>query len=83
MPVVIEYGFSSLWFGVAYVICAEIALVTPPFGLNLFALKGVAPKYEIMEIALSALPFLLPLLIVLGLLTAFPQIALWLPRLLY
>lgn len=79
MPVVHHFGFNLLWFGVVYVITAEVALVTPPFGLNLFALKGVAPKYELTEIAASAVYFLIPLVIALALLTIWPQIALWLP----
>ena len=83
VPVIRELGFKMLWFGVVYVVTAEIALVTPPFGLNLFALKGVVPKYDIMEIARSALYFLPALIIMLILLTAFPQLALWLPSVLH
>lgn len=83
MPVIYHFNFNPIWFGVIYVVLVEIALVTPPFGLNLFALKGVIPKYDIMEIALSALPFYPTLLIMLALLTAFPEIALWLPGIMY
>lgn len=77
------FNFNPIWFGVAYVVLVEIALVTPPFGLNLFALRGVVPKYDIMRIALSALPFYPTLLIMLALLTAFPEIALWLPGIMF
>ena len=83
VPVIRELGFKPLWFGVVYVVTAEIALVTPPFGPSLFALKGVIPKHDIMEIAISALYFIPALLLLLVLLTAFPDLALWLPSILH
>lgn len=83
MPVIFVFNFDPIWFGVIYVVLVELALVTPPFGLNLFALKGVVPKYDIMTVAVSALPFYPALVIELALLTIFPQIALWLPSIMY
>ncbi|HUV56025.1 MAG TPA: TRAP transporter large permease subunit [Dehalococcoidales bacterium] len=82
-PLINSLGFDPLWFGVVYVVLAEIGCVTPPFGLNLFALQSVVPKYDIMVIALGALPYLVPTLLLVVLLTAFPQLILWLPSLLY
>jgi tripartite ATP-independent transporter DctM subunit len=82
-PIISNLGFSLLWFGVTYIVLAEIGLVTPPFGLNLFVLRGVIPKYEVMTIAIGALPFLIPALITIVLMTIFPQLALWLPGVLY
>lgn len=82
-PIIIGLGFDLIWFGVLYVVLAEIGLVTPPFGLNLFVLKSVVPQYDIMVIARGALPFLVPILLVIALLIAFPQLALWLPSVLY
>lgn len=83
MPVILGFNFDPIWFGVIYVVLVELALVTPPFGLNLFALRGVVPKYDIMTIAFSALPFYPAMVIELALLTAFPQIALWLPSIMF
>ena len=82
-PLIIELGFSLIWFGVVFVILAEIGLVTPPFGLNLFVLHGVVPKHDIMTIVIGILPFLFPMLLMVVLLTAFPQLVLWLPNILY
>jgi len=82
-PLIFELGFDPIWFGVVYVVLAEIGLVTPPFGLNLFVLHGVVPHHGIMTIALGALPFLIPTLLLIVLLTAFPQLVLWLPSVLY
>ncbi|MCP3889099.1 MAG: TRAP transporter large permease [Desulfobulbaceae bacterium] len=81
-PVVGELGFSPIWFGVVYVVVAEIGLLTPPFGLNLFVLQGVTGK-SISAIVRSTLPFFIPLFLMIFLLTIFPQLALWLPGVMY
>ncbi len=81
-PLIHGLGFNSVWFGVVYVVIAEIGLVTPPFGLNLFVLQGVVPKYDIMTIARGALPFLVPTLLMIVILTVFPELVLWLPSVL-
>jgi tripartite ATP-independent transporter DctM subunit len=82
-PIVKNMGFDFIWFGVLYVVLAEIGLVTPPFGLNLFVLKGVVPKYEITYIFAGTLPFLIPTGILIVLIVLFPDLVLWLPRILY
>lgn len=82
-PIIKNLGFDFIWFGVTYVVLAEIGLVTPPFGLNLFVLKGVLPQYEITTIFRGTLPFLIPTALLVVLLVLFPDIVLWLPRVLY
>lgn len=82
-PIVAGSGFDAIWFGVVFVILAEIGLVTPPFGLNLFVLNGAVPKHDVMTIAAACLPLLPALLLLVVLLTLFPQLALWLPEVLY
>ncbi|MFH1758714.1 MAG: TRAP transporter large permease subunit [Pseudomonadota bacterium] len=82
-PIIKDLGFDFIWFGVVYVVIAEIGLVTPPYGLNLFVLKGVLPQYEITTIFLGTLPFLIPTIILIVLLVLFPELILWLPNLLY
>lgn len=83
LPVVTGLGYSSIWFGVWYVMIGEAGLITPPFGLNLFVLQSVVPKHDVMTIALGAAPFVIPLVTMAALLIVFPDLALWLPRLLY
>jgi C4-dicarboxylate transporter, DctM subunit len=83
MPVMLNLGFDPIWFGVVYVIVAEIGMVTPPFGLNLFTIHSVLPKYSVIRIAKGALPFLIPMIIIIIILTIFPDLALWLPSVLY
>lgn len=82
-PVITNLGFSFIWFGVIIVIVNELGLVTPPFGLNLFALRGVAPQYSLFFIARAAFPFYPAVLITLALCTVFPQLVTWLPELLF
>lgn len=82
-PLIKNLGFDFIWFGVTYVVLAEIGLVTPPFGLNLFVLKGVVPKYEITYIFAGTIPFLIPAAILVILLAIFPELVLWLPTVLY
>lgn len=82
-PLMLSLGFNPIWFGVVFVVLAEMGLVTPPFGLNLFVLRGVVPKYDIFTIALGALPFLIPTLSMIVILTAFPKLALWFPSILF
>ena len=82
-PIMKNMGFDLVWFGVAYVVLAEIGLVTPPFGLGLFVLKGVVPKYEITYIFAGTLPFMIPVCLLLVMLVIWPELVLWLPNLLY
>ncbi len=82
-PLISGLGFSPVWFGIVFVVLAEIGLVTPPFGLNLFVLQGAVPKHDVMTIALGALPFLIPLLLMIVILTVFPELVLWLPGIMF
>jgi tripartite ATP-independent transporter DctM subunit len=82
LPLAMGQGIDMLWLMVLMLIVMEISLLTPPFGLLLFVMKGVAPfKVTLLEIYRSAAPFVVLELIVLVLLISFPTIALWLPRL--
>ena len=82
IPVVISLGFSTVWFAVIFLLNIEMAGTSPPFGLGLFVMKGVAPPDTTMEdIYRAALPFLGCDLIVMALIIAFPTLTLWLPGL--
>lgn len=81
-PLAQTLGFDPIWFGLIMLLALEISFTTPPFGLLLFVMKGVAPPETTMrEIYLSAFPFIGCSLLVVALLVAFPQLALWLPGL--
>jgi tripartite ATP-independent transporter DctM subunit len=80
VPIVTALGFDPLWFGILFVINMEMAYVTPPFGFNLFILKGVVPpSISMTDIYRSILPFVVLQAICLALVMIFPEIALWLP----
>ena len=82
VPLVRAYGFNPVWFAVLFLLNIEMAGTSPPFGMSLFVMKGVAPKDTTMsDIYLAALPFLGCDLIVMILLFIFPSLALWLPSL--
>jgi len=81
MPVVQQLGLEPVWFGVLMLMILEISLATPPFGLLLFVAKGASPQSTMAEIIGSVAPFVAIGLGVVGLLIAFPQLTLWLPRL--
>ncbi len=80
IPVVRALGFSPLWYGILFVVNMEMAFITPPFGFNLFYMKGVVPEGISMgDIYRSIVPFVVLQAIGLALVMIFPQIALWLP----
>lgn len=78
LPVVLELGIDPIWFGVFVVIMAELALITPPIGANVFIMRRVAPDVPMEEIFRGVFPFVIGELLVLALLILFPGLALWL-----
>ena len=84
VPIIKVLGFDPVWFAVLYVMNMQMAYITPPYGLNLFYMKAVAPKeIELSDIYRSIIPFLGIQATALVLLIVFPVIALWLPSLLF
>jgi tripartite ATP-independent transporter DctM subunit len=80
MPLVQRYGIDPLWFGVLFLICMQLGLLTPPFGLLLFTMKGVAPPAITMrQVYRAALPYAAMGLLMLALILAWPPLATWLP----
>lgn len=80
-PVVKSLGFDPIWFGVYMTLMQEIAMLTPPIGLNVFVMAKIAPDVPMVDIFRGVTPFVIICLIGVLLLTAFPQIAIWLPSL--
>jgi TRAP-type C4-dicarboxylate transport system permease large subunit len=80
-PIVVSAGFDPIWFGVVFVILLECALITPPVGMNLFVVQGLRAKGTVLDVAVGALPFVLVMIALIGVLILFPQIALYLPSL--
>jgi len=78
-PVIIALGFDPIWFGILIVMVAELGLIHPPVGMNIFVIKSVVDDVKISTIFYGVLPFLITDLLRLLLLIAFPILALWLP----
>ena len=79
-PAMMKLGFDPIWFGVLIVMQCEIALISPPFGLSLFIVKGIVKDITLQELIRGIFPFFIVDLIVLAIYIAFPQVALFLPR---
>lgn len=80
-PLVTAMGFDPIWFGVIIVLVAEMGAMTPPVGINVYVLSGIAKEIPLETIFKGALPFVLCVLVCISLLMLFPQIALLLPSL--
>lgn len=78
-PVLEAAGFDLIWFAVILTINLEVGLITPPVGLNLYVLKGVAPQVPLPTVLKGSAPFVLLMFVAMVLISIFPQIALWLP----
>lgn len=78
-PVILALGIDPIWFGVLFCICMEMGMILPPVGINVFVIAGVAKDVPMYTIYRGILPFVIPMLITIGLLMIFPQIALFLP----
>jgi TRAP-type C4-dicarboxylate transport system permease large subunit len=80
LPIIETLDFNPIWFGILVTINMEIGLITPPVGLNLYVINGIAPDVRLPTILWGALPFVLCMVLAIILLCLFPQIALWLPE---
>jgi tripartite ATP-independent transporter DctM subunit len=79
-PVLEAAGFDLIWFAVILTINMEVGLITPPVGLNLYVLKGVAPDIPLPTVLKGSMPFVLLMFLAMVLISIFPEIALWLPN---
>lgn len=80
VPIIKALGFDPVWFGVMFVVNTEMAQITPPLGLNLYIIKGIAPaSVTLKDILIGAAPFMLLDSIGLALVIIFPKIIMWLP----
>lgn len=77
-PIVVAQGFDLVWFGIVVIVVTEIALVTPPVGMNVFVLKAVLPDVPVIRIFRGLVPFIAVDVVRLAILVAFPAITLWL-----
>jgi C4-dicarboxylate transporter, DctM subunit len=82
-PIVLKFNFDPIWFGVIIVMVGEMGVITPPVGVNVFVIKGIAPRVPLQVIYMGILPFLGAIILLTALLLIFPQIATFIPNLMY
>jgi len=79
-PIMVKAGYDPIWFGVLVVILLETAMITPPVGINLYVVQGLRTRGKIDDVIIGSAPFLVAMLVMLALLSYWPDLALWLPR---
>ncbi len=80
LPLIVSLGYSPIWWGIINVVVIEIGMITPPIGLNVFVLQGVAPDIPLKTIFKGIIPFLCADFVRLAILVSFPALIMWLPN---
>ncbi len=79
LPLIKQFGFDLIWFGIVLTILIELGQITPPVGLNLFTIHAISGGYSFSEVVKGSAPYVVLMLIMVVILCVFPEIALWLP----
>ncbi|CAN0495179.1 unnamed protein product, partial [Discosporangium mesarthrocarpum] len=83
LPVITKLGYSPTWFGIIVAVNLQTAWLSPPVALSAYFLKGVIPDWDLKDIYIGMMQFMVIQLIGLALIIAFPALALWLPEYIY
>ena len=79
-PIIRQLGFDPVWFGVVMTLNMEMGLITPPVGLNLYVVQGIAPDIPLRDILVGSLPYVAVLAVGIVILALFPGLVTWLPN---
>jgi C4-dicarboxylate transporter DctM subunit len=79
-PIMFKAGYDPIWFGILIIILMETAMITPPVGINLYVVQGLRSRGRIDDVIIGAAPFVITMLVMIAILSSWPQLALWLPR---
>jgi C4-dicarboxylate transporter DctM subunit len=79
-PIMFKAGYDPVWFGIVVIILMELAMITPPVGINLYVVQGLRKRGRINDVIVGAAPFVITMLVMLGILAIWPGLALWLPQ---
>ncbi len=80
-PIMFKAGYDPVWFGIIVIILIELAMITPPVGINLYVVQGLRKRGKIDDVIIGASPFVITMLLMIAILSYWPQLALWLPQL--
>jgi len=79
-PIIVHLGYDPIWFGVFVVIMCELALLSPPVGMNLYVVQGVRKAGQLTDVIRGVMPFFVAIILLVAAITVFPEIVLWLPK---
>ena len=79
-PIMFKAGYDPVWFGIMIIILMELAMITPPVGINLYVVQGLRKRGRIDDVIIGASPFVITMMLMLLILAVWPDIALWLPQ---
>jgi C4-dicarboxylate transporter, DctM subunit len=80
-PLIVQAGYDSVWYGILIVLLIQTAMISPPFGINLFVIQGIRGRGRLAAVERGAAPFAIALLIMIALICIYPDIVMWAPRL--
>ena len=84
LPIVTAVGYDPVWWGIIMILGCELAMITPPIGIHLFIILGIAEEgTRLIDVAMGALPYVFVIWILFGLLIVFPDLVMWLPNAMY
>jgi TRAP-type C4-dicarboxylate transport system permease large subunit len=79
-PLIVQAGYDPVWYGILIVLLIQTAMVTPPFGINLFVIHGIRGRGRLTDVEKGTAPFVVALLIMILLICLWPDIAMWMVR---
>ena len=79
-PLIIQAGYDPVWFGILLVLLIQTAMVTPPFGINIFVIHGIRGRGTLSDVEIGSAPFVIALLVMIALICVYPEIVMWAPR---
>ena len=81
-PIIVQAGYDPVWYGILVTLLMETALLTPPVGMNLIVVQGIREKGDLKDVIVGTAPFIITLIVMIGLIVAFPGMVMWLPNVL-
>jgi TRAP-type mannitol/chloroaromatic compound transport system permease large subunit len=79
-PLMVQAGYDSVWYGILIVLLIQTAMISPPFGINLFVIQGIRGRGKLSDVEIGSAPFVIALLIMIAMICIWPEIVMWAPR---
>ena len=79
-PLMVQAGYDSVWYGILIVLLIQTAMISPPFGINLFVIQGIRGRGKLSDVELGSAPFVIALLIMIAIICIWPETVMWAVR---